>query len=397
MNKPPFFNIPSNISKKALDVIENTLADNSHMNVRLIIDKHINKFVTGYLENGGWKDGKQSELKRQIYLLRAREIKNVLSKLEDLKKRVYGKQKEIIENVIRELNEYNVDEGFDDLRKLNDALRKLKHRKLKNKKSISILENVIKDIESIINIFNNIKLALPSNIFPLGYIEVLKSREEALKESLQKQNYSIRSEELQLSWRLVINLGTSSVYETSILLHRNYSIPYIPGSAIKGVSRHYTIQRLAEEYKVKNGVVYEKAIKKIDEAFENGSKLEISMDNLTFEECIEIFGTQKEKGNVIFFDAYPIIDPNVKDVMVLDVMNVHYRDYYQDNKPPGDWMNPNPVFFFAVEKGLKFRFNIASERDELTNKTMNLLREALKNIGVGAKTSAGYGYFGSAE
>ena len=116
---------------------------------------------------------------------------------------------------------------------------------------------------------------------------------------------------------------------------------------------------------------------------------------IKFKELIDIFGTQREKGKVIFFDALPIIEGN-RDFIVLDVMNVHYGDYYQDESgktPPGDWMNPTPIFFLAVEKGTKFRFSLASKCENLARISMKLLKEALKNFGIGAKTSAGYGYF----
>ena len=51
------------------------------------------------------------------------------------------------------------------------------------------------------------------------------------------------SEDLVLKpdWRMVIGLGNESVYETSMILHHIYGIPYIPGSAIKGVVRSYII------------------------------------------------------------------------------------------------------------------------------------------------------------
>jgi CRISPR-associated protein Cmr6 len=201
---------------------------------------------------------------------------------------------------------------------------------------------------------------------------------------------------LSLNWRLIINLGAASVYETSLLFHRNYSIPYIPGSAVKGVTRHWAIQRFAEEVQKLKNISYEEAVKEVDAALENGKDLGIKLDDgIKFKELIDIFGTQNQKGRIIFFDALPIIERN-KDFVVLDVMNVHYRDYYQDEKggiPPGDWMNPNPIFFLAVEKGTKFRFALASRNEELVEKAKTLLKEALENLGIGAKTSAGYGYF----
>jgi len=52
---------------------------------------------------------------------------------------------------------------------------------------------------------------------------------------------------LTLSWRLVVGLGAASVYETSMTLHHIYGIPYLPGSAIKGITRSYRILCMVEE------------------------------------------------------------------------------------------------------------------------------------------------------
>ena len=83
-------------------------------------------------------------------------------------------------------------------------------------------------------------------------------------------------------------------------------------------------------------------------------------------------------------------------------MNVHYKPYYEASerelkenkeKAPGEWHSPTPIFFLAVEKRTKFRFALASKNENLIEKAKELLKEALDKIGIGAKTSAGYGYF----
>jgi CRISPR-associated protein Cmr6 len=202
-------------------------------------------------------------------------------------------------------------------------------------------------------------LRVPFHLVPVILYENYGKRFENLIDSLEDLNYKTKKLELKPIWRLVINLGAASVYETSLLFHRNYAVPIIPGSAVKGVTHHY-----AEEY---------------------GKSSE--------DEIAKIFGTQDKKGEVIFFDALPVIDRD-RDFIVLDVMNVHYRDYYQDEKgkTPGDWMNPNPVFFLTVE-GIRFRFTVASKDEKLAERATELLKEVLLTIGIGAKTSAGYGYF----
>lgn len=232
----------------------------------------------------------------------------------------------------------------------------------------SLFEGNKFDLKGQIKLLKNKRLAIPSNMLGLQDYRSYLRRIDSLYESLRVQGYHFpRAYEGRVNWRLVVGLGQESVYETSITLHRNYSVPIVPGSAVKGLVHHYV-----ENYK-----------------------------SLSINEINEIFGTQNKKGTVIFFDALPIIEQN-KEFIVLDVMNVHYKPYYEASekelkenkeKAPGDWHSPVPIFFLAVEKGIKFRFCIASKSPDLAEKAMELLKEALKEMGIGAKTSAGYGYF----
>jgi len=247
-------------------------------------------------------------------------------------------------------------------------------------------------------ITKNVRLSIPFEMIPLNAYKLYKERKDMLLDRLEGMGFCIKylpnnSSGLPLNWRLIINLGAASVYETSLLFHRNYSIPYIPGSAVKGVTRHWAILKFAEKSKENP--------KMIDDALSQGKDLGISVENISFADLIRIFGTQSKKGEVIFFDALPIIEQE-KDFIALDVMNVHYKLYYEASerelkenkeKAPGDWHSPTPIFFLTVEKGTKFRFVLASKNENLIEKVKEMLEEALENIGVGAKTSAGYGYF----
>ena len=95
----------------------------------------------------------------------------------------------------------------------------------------------------------------------------------------------------------------------------------------------------------------------------------------------------------------------------MDVMTVHYPDYYGDkNLPPADWQSPNPIPFLTVKdsptRKNKFQFIIGLRKgaeDTLTDYpgtkvsllalTQKLLVDALTSHGIGAKTAVGYGYF----
>jgi len=216
------------------------------------------------------------------------------------------------------------------------------------------------DIAEQVKSLGNGRLSIPPELFSWDMYISFFNRMESLHNSLEKIGYCVKSGDKKIRWRLVVGLGSGSVYETGLTLDRNYSIPIIPGCAVKGVARHYV-----EEHG------------------------KMSTDE------IDIFGTQNKKGKVIFFDALPIIEKNT-DFIVLDVMNVHYKDYYQkSDEAPGDWMDPNPIFFLTVE-GLRFRFTVAAapKDEKLAEKALEILKEALSTMGIGAKTAAGYGYFG---
>ena len=53
--------------------------------------------------------------------------------------------------------------------------------------------------------------------------------------------------------RLAIDMGADSVLETSIALNRTYGVPFIPGSALKGLAAHFTDQRLEGDQWNKRG------------------------------------------------------------------------------------------------------------------------------------------------
>ncbi len=224
---------------------------------------------------------------------------------------------------------------------------------------------------------------------------------------------------LRTKSRLVVGLGDESVYETSIRLHRNYGVPYIPGSALKGVAKHYAILNLANQLLKNSGDKdFFKLAKAVQEVLETAAKdenderavgrvvrekLDISDVTRVIDEIKtlrKIFGTQKREGLIIFFDAFPTYDcikrrtESKEPILELDIMNPHYQPYYQQGEAPGDWHSPNPIFFFTVPAGIEFQFAVAArdrEGKELIEKVRDLLIDTLNNFGVGAKTSLGYG------
>jgi len=165
-------------------------------------------------------------------------------------------------------------------------------------------------------------------------------------------------------WRFVVGLGGASVLETSITLHHLYGTPVIPGSALKGLTRAFA-ETIGE--------------KEPDDP-----------------EVEAIFGTAPgvtpmKAGGIVFLDAIPVTLPRFR----LDVMTPHYGDYYRGDKPPADYLTPNPILFLTVER-TEFLFALAARAPKavpLLPHAEEWLRGGLKELGVGAKTTVGYGYF----
>jgi len=216
----------------------------------------------------------------------------------------------------------------------------------------------------------------------------LKNRKEKLIQSLRFTGFKVETIQATCNWRLIIGLGAAHPQETSMTLHHIYGIPYIPGSAIKGVTRHWAILKFSDEKAKSEGRDFLKVIEEVANVLESGKDINLEVDGINFSRLIEIFGTQQKRGEVIFMDAFPVENINLK----IDIMNPHYPDYYGKGEPPADWQNPNPIKFLTVEK-TKFQFYLLSRNDELLRISKKLLEEALKEHGIGAKTSLGYGIF----
>ena len=180
-----------------------------------------------------------------------------------------------------------------------------------------------------------------------------------------KQDIKIYCVDAKVDWRLIVGLGSEHVQETNMTLHHIYGIPYIPGSAVKGVLRHWWLEK---DFSDKNGKISE----------------EKALKNSVF---LSIFGSQEQRGEVQFLDAYP-----KKVQFAIDIMNPHFGEYYSGTKPPTDNQNPVPINFLTVEK-TTFRFVFLAKDQTHLAELKSRFQEALEIKGVGAKTAVGYGYF----
>ena len=169
---------------------------------------------------------------------------------------------------------------------------------------------------------------------------------------------------LQTSSPFVTGLCRNHPVENGFLWHHTHGVPYLPGASVKGLVGAWA------KY-------WERETKDIWQP---------------------ILGSKSQVGEVIFFDALP----EGPVMLTADIMTPHYSEYYQDGKPPGDWINPNPIPFLSVKQGAIFGFIVAPRRQSAEaashcETACHWLTNALDWIGAGAKTAVGYGRFNEAR
>jgi len=161
--------------------------------------------------------------------------------------------------------------------------------------------------------------------------------------------------------RLVVGLGAASVLENSITIHHTYGVPYIPGSALKGLVAHYAHSRLEDGRWHKGGDAHR-----------------------------ILLGDTECAGYVTFFDALYIPKSAPQDrPLVVDVMTVHHPDYYRgEDSAPADWDSPTPISFVSARGDYLIAL---LGLDEWVEAAFQILALALEEAGIGAKTFSGYG------
>ena len=186
------------------------------------------------------------------------------------------------------------------------------------------------------------------------------------------------------SGKLIVGLGADSVLETSITLHHTYGVPHIPGSALKGLASSFGHQL----YLRNNSDAWYRE-------FKGGATIRGEAQRL-------LFGDERKEGGIVFYDAMPL--PRQWGLYP-DVITPHHHGYYQTGKEPSlptDCDEPRPVPFLAAGGIFCFFVGLSpsskanleeKEREALLKLATELLQAALREEGVGAKTSSGYGRF----
>ncbi len=226
-----------------------------------------------------------------------------------------------------------------------------------------------------------------------------QTRWRRLVEAVHAQPFTLRTD-----WRLIAGLGRKGPLEVGFTFH-GYGFPILPGSSVKGVARAWTFCELAERLQESDLHRLEEILAlpeqgKYEEQFTDRyrqPKPEVVAMAADFR---AIFGTTGAAGLAIFFDAIPAGQPKLQ----LDIMNPHFPGYYGDKKgdvPPTDWQSPKPVYFLTVAPKTEFLFAVGWRQPlagdagaaRRQSRAQEWLIRGLTDLGIGAKTSAGYGYF----
>lgn len=184
---------------------------------------------------------------------------------------------------------------------------------------------------------------------------------------------------------LAINLAGGILEGASISLHRHFNTVRLPGSALKGIASAYAYRQWVD------------AVERNDE--DGAAKIVELMGRIfgkpTGHKKVDaLLGDMVSAGCISFMDAYP----QGNSTLVEDILTCHHPDYYAEKKPEAsdDEQKINPVPFLSLRRGVLFGFSLAPLRkassDDLKT-AQTWLIEALKELGLGAKTAAGYGWF----
>ncbi|SKA23183.1 CRISPR-associated protein Cmr6 [Marinactinospora thermotolerans DSM 45154] len=215
--------------------------------------------------------------------------------------------------------------------------------------------------------------------------DVARRRERALTQ-LRSQGKHVARVLLTPEWRIAVGLGEkNNAHEIGLTLHGTYGWPVIPGSGLKGVTAAHVYSR--DEITTENR-------KRIREIFGSPRPQEQSKQN---SESADQETDRAARGSVRFLDALAT-DGQVK--VTVDVLTPHVKPYYDSTlthregekpHPPAEHHQPVPVHFLTVSGGT-FTADLVGDSEEDIAYAASCLQEAVEEQGVGAKTSAGYGY-----
>lgn len=110
------------------------------------------------------------------------------------------------------------------------------------------------------------------------------------------------------------------------------------------------------------------------------------------------------RGGLEAWDVIPV--PSDDTGMRIDVMTPHHGAYFEGNAPPGTWEDPKPHTFLTLPPGTELTFVLrwnppaaapSVRANEWKEQVEAALDHAGKSLGFGAKTAVGYGRLGGEQ
>jgi CRISPR type III-B/RAMP module RAMP protein Cmr6 len=199
-------------------------------------------------------------------------------------------------------------------------------------------------------------------------------RHRVFRDLLQTRHGADYKEALLVnSTRLLLHLGRTSVLENvGLATERTSGLPIIPGTAVKGIISTWACW---EANLLPNGALPETIAKRDQDRERFGSLAECILGS-------NVEGGSVAAGEIVFLGGFPVTPPR----LVLDILTPHERG------------NPLPNPFLALDSGTRWIFSLLvrprhGDAGKLLQQAATWLIEALTQVGLGAKTAAGYGRF----
>jgi CRISPR-associated protein Cmr6 len=163
--------------------------------------------------------------------------------------------------------------------------------------------------------------------------------------------------EVDMQRGMHVGMGLESTLEVGMAFLRPWGVPYIPGSALKGVTRAYLARHWPDQ-------------------------------------VAAIFGTTQEAAGVEMFDAWYVPGSAPLDQpLVVDRVTPHHPAYYTPSSPrpwPWDLDDPRPVAFLRARG--RYLVAVATANQDQAGNALKWVLHALRVQGVGARRAGGYGY-----
>jgi len=241
----------------------------------------------------------------------------------------------------------------------------------------------------------------------------------------------------KLEARLLVNTSGGIIENGGLCLDRNSGVPFIPGSAVKGVVRRHAIWTLSQEQDLDKKITLLSQIALVfgygdqewnpgrqhskDHPYGGSSKSDFWLamvplettgpgsDQQRSENWTKVAEEAQKKitqslgrdkfpkqlsGSIAFFPTFPEKDPGID----LDILTSHHPKFYKgEQKIATDDESPIPLVFPAIPSGTTFLFPILACQPFATPALETFAKDHLSNalefFGLGAKTNAGYGWF----